>query len=102
MRGRPGFAAGLAAFLVLLQGCTDGTTPNCADAQCAVVSVVEAGADGALSEGGQAGEAAVDDGGDDVAAVTVREAGDVSDGGAEAKATASDAAGAPAEAGDSG
>ena len=102
MRRSLSLAAALAGFLVMAPGCTDGTTPNCADAQCAVVSVVEAGVDGATNEAGEAGEGVADDAGDDAAQVPVREAGAVSDGGADANPTASDGAGAPGDAGDSG
>jgi len=88
-------AAGLAASCALAQGCTDGTTPDCADAQCAVVSVVEAGADGAPIEAGEGGEAATGetpDAGVDATQVTVRDAGSVSDGGGDATPTPGDAA----------
>ncbi len=78
------------------QGCTDGTTPDCSDAQCLVVSVVEAASDGgggdAGGDGGEdagdvtvtpdAGEVAVDAGMDADAAPGVVEAG-VSDGGGD-------------------
>ena len=92
---RSSLAAGIAASCALAQGCTDGTTPDCSDAQCAVVSAVEASADGALSEGGEGGEAAAaetGDAGEDAPQGTVREAGSVSDGGGDAKPTPSDAA----------
>jgi hypothetical protein len=75
--------AGLACLGAL--GCTDGTTPDCSDAQCLVVSVVEAGNDGAVDA--EAG------GGDDAA-----EGSDAEDGGptpeaaAEAASSAGDAA----------
>jgi hypothetical protein len=102
MRRRLSLVAALHGYLVLAPGCTDGTTPNCADAQCPVVSVVEAGVDGAPGEAGEAGEAAAEDAGDDEKQVPVRDAGGVSDGGAEANPTASDGAGTPGDAGDSG
>ena len=71
---RPALAAslGLVCFLgAAAQGCTDGTTPDCSDAQCVVVSVVEAGSDAAEGDAG-------DDGGEDAGAVT-----DAGDAGAE-------------------
>jgi hypothetical protein len=102
MRQRLSLATGLVAFLAMAPGCTDGTTPNCADAQCPVVSVVEGGVDSAPSEGGEPGEAAAGDAGDDGTQVPVRDAGAVSDGGADANPAASDGAGAPGDAGDSG
>jgi hypothetical protein len=95
---RLSLAAALAGSLVMAPGCTDGTTPNCADAQCAVVSVVEGGVDGAPNEAGEAGDAAADDAGDDGAQLPVRDAGAMSDGGADANPTASDGAGAPGDA----
>ncbi len=50
MGGRgPGLVAGVVGLACLVcagaQGCTDGTTPDCSDAQCLVVSVVESGND---------------------------------------------------------
>ena len=73
--GRLRLAAGLAAACAIAQGCTDGTTPDCSDAQCLVVSVVEAGGDGAAdgsaddaddsaADGAQDGNAAVSEDGD--------------------------------------
>jgi|HubBroStandDraft_5_1064220.scaffolds.fasta_scaffold577376_2 hypothetical protein len=53
MRGSLSLAAGLAAACAVAavsQACTDGTTPDCSDAQCLVVSVVEAGPDGAVGD----------------------------------------------------
>ena len=50
--GRLSLATALAAACAIAQGCTDGTTPDCSDAQCLVVSVVEAGGDGAPPDGG--------------------------------------------------
>ena len=93
---RPALAAslGLVCFIgAAAQGCTDGTTPDCSDAQCLVVSVVEAGSDateGDASDGGEdagdvapdAGEVAVDAGTHADAAPSVVEAG-VSDGGGD-------------------
>jgi hypothetical protein len=102
MRRRFCLVAALVGSLVLAAACTDGTTPNCADAQCAVVSVVEGGVDGAPSEAGEAGEASADDAGDDGAQVPVRDAGAVSDGGADGNPTTSDGGGAPGDSGDSG
>jgi hypothetical protein len=95
----PALAASVCLVCLLgaaAQGCTDGTTPDCSDAQCLVVSVVEAGTDGgggdASDDGGDdagdvtvtpdAGEAAVDAGMEADAAHTVVEAG-VSDGGGD-------------------
>ena len=69
--GRLGLAAALAAACAAAQGCTDGTTPDCSDAQCLVVSVVEAGGDGVAPDGGA-------DGSDDAAAVEPQD-GAVSD-----------------------
>jgi hypothetical protein len=87
---RPALAAslGLVCFIgAAAQGCTDGTTPDCSDAQCLVVSVVEAGSDAtegdAEGDGGEdAGEVTVDAGMDADAATSVVEAG-VSDAGGD-------------------
>jgi hypothetical protein len=55
-------AVATAAALSVAAGCTDGTTPDCSDAQCAVVSVVEAGADAGDGgpDGADTGDAAAD------------------------------------------
>ena len=90
---RPALVAGLCLVGAAAAGCTDGTTPDCSDAQCLVVSVVEAGSDApegdAEGDGGEdaapaadAGEVTVDAGMDAVAAPSVVEAG-VSDGGGD-------------------
>ncbi len=50
-----------AAARSVAAGCTDGITPDCSDAQCAVVSVVEAGVDG--GDGGDGGQGGADAGG---------------------------------------
>jgi hypothetical protein len=71
-----------AVAVALLGGCTQGTTPDCSDAQCAVVSVIEAGIDGA-PEGGEAGE---DDSGGPLDADTDAKVAD--GGGADADALA--------------
>jgi len=51
---------GFALACGLATACTDGTTPDCSDAQCLVVSVVpeagDAGDDGSQTEGGDATE----------------------------------------------
>jgi hypothetical protein len=69
---RPNFAAGAGLACLICagaQGCTQGTTPDCADAQCQLVSVVEGGEDAASGDAAEdtaAPEASssVSDGGD--------------------------------------
>jgi hypothetical protein len=78
---RVGLAVGVAATCGIALGCTDGTTPDCSDAQCAVVSVVEAGGDGSVGDAGASD------------APQVSEAGVVSDGGPPTGSMSSDATG---------
>jgi hypothetical protein len=94
MRGGLSLAAGLAvvcAVAAVAQACTDGTTPDCSDAQCLVVSVVEAGPDGAAGDA----RADADNSGED--ATGSSEAGP--DAGLD---SASDAGSVQSDAGDSG
>jgi hypothetical protein len=104
-KGHLGVAAGLlaatcavAVICAVGQGCTDGTTPDCSDAQCAVLGALEAGGDAAV------GDADHDDGDATQASVgDAAEAGPGSEGGPDAGAT--DGAGdrdAARDAGDSG
>jgi hypothetical protein len=86
---RPNLTAGLWFACLACPGalgCTDGTTPDCSDAQCLVVSVVEAGNDGAVDA--EAG------GGEDAA-----EGSDAEDGGSAPEAAA-EAASSAGDAGD--
>ncbi len=99
-------AAGLAATAVAA-GCTDGTTPDCSDAQCQVVDAVEGGADGGSGDAGS-GEDAADakseiDAGEDAPASTVDAASrpDAASG-PDAASNPGDAASHPADGGDSG
>lgn len=88
-RWRLAAAAGVA--LAVAEGCTDGTTPDCSDAQCAVVSVVEAGVD-AAEDGGEGGAGAADAGPDAPETIDAKAGGEMSD-------VAADAPPAPGEAG---
>ena len=66
MRGRLSLAAGLAAacgVAAVAQACTDGTTPDCSDAQCLPVIEVEGGGEAgapADASAGDTGHAAAD------------------------------------------
>jgi hypothetical protein len=90
--------AALAPALALVQGCTDGTTPDCSDAQCAVVSVVEAGVDGAGDSGPTLADAE-QEAPEMIDAGANAEGGAMSDVGADAPPRASDAAAGDADAG---
>jgi hypothetical protein len=63
MRGRGLVAAGVLVCTGVAAACTDGTTPDCSDAQCLPVIVVAGGgdalplADAQMVEGGGAGRA---------------------------------------------
>jgi hypothetical protein len=52
MRGRGLLAAGVLVCAGVAAACTDGTTPDCSDAQCLPVIVVDATS---LGEGGDSG-----------------------------------------------
>jgi hypothetical protein len=90
-------AAAAAMALAVVQGCTDGTTPDCSDAQCAVVSVVEAAVD-AAEDGGEGGGAA-DAAADAPETLDAKPDGEMSDVGADAPPAPSDAGPRDADAG---
>jgi hypothetical protein len=108
-----GLAAGF-AVATATAGCTNGTTPDCSDAQCRVLDAVEGGGDAEAADGAaDASSAGPDaksemDAGEAGPASTVtpeagsHDAGPSADAAADAASNPSDAASHPPDAGDSG
>jgi hypothetical protein len=103
MRGPRSNGAAFVRVTVLLAACalggvacTDGTTPDCSDAQCQVL-VEEAAAGDAGTDAGDAGDGdgAVSDANADSGSVAVADSGAVSDASAVADSRADASDGAP-------
>ena len=85
-------AATLVATAALAPACTDGTTPDCSDAQCLIPSVVEDASD----EGDAPGDAQAAEAGDAMGSSDAADAADLD--AADASADASRDAGHPSDA----